>query len=64
MLKDKESKLHEMIERADEMIPKKKGVLDPHNAWGKKPSEKIIGEDGPVISNKYLKRFKTLVGKE
>jgi len=58
------SKLEGMIERADEMVPKKKGILDPKNVWEKKPSEKIIGEDGAIMSNKYLKRFKTLVGKE
>ena len=58
------SKLDEMIENADEMVPKKKGgPLDAEHIWEKKPG-KIIGENGTVMSNKYLKRFKTLAGKE
>ena len=63
-IKKRKHNLHEMIENADEMIPKKKGgPLDASDVWSKKPG-KIVGEDGPVMSNKYLKRFKTLVGKE
>jgi hypothetical protein len=57
-MKDKE--LEGMIERADEMIPKKKGILDPKNAWEKEPSKKIIGQDGEIIPNKYLNRFKDI----
>jgi hypothetical protein len=63
-IKRRENGLHEMIENADEMVPKKKGgPLDASDIWSKKPG-KIIGEGEPAMSNKYLKRFKTLVGKE
>jgi hypothetical protein len=56
--------LHEMIEHADEMVPKKKGgPLDASDIWSKKPG-KIMGESGEAMPNKYLKRLKTLVGKE
>ena len=63
-IKKGKNDLHEMIEHADEMIPKKKGILDARNVWEKKPSEKIIGESGEMMSNKYLKRFKEVVGKK
>jgi hypothetical protein len=55
--------LHEMIENADEMVPKKKGgPLDAEHIWEKKPG-KIMGESGEAIPNKYLKRFKDIAGK-
>ena len=63
-IKKQDANLTTMIERADEMIPKKKGVLDPKNVWEKKPSTKIIGEDGEIMSNKYLKRFEEIVGRK
>lgn len=59
-IKKRKHDLHEMIEHADEMIPKKKGVLDVRNVWEKEPSKKIIGEDGEILPNKLLNRFKNL----
>jgi len=61
MKKDRENELHEMIERADEMVPKKKGILDARNVWEKKPSKKIVGEGGEVMPNKLYDRFRNLV---
>ena len=46
-----------------EMIPKKGGILDPKNVWDKKPSARIIGEGGEIMSNDYLKRFKEIIKK-
>ena len=63
-IKRRKHDLHEMIEHADEMIPKKGGILDPKNVWDKKPSTKIIGEGGEIMSNKYLNRFKEITGKK
>ena len=63
-IKKRKHDLHEMIEHADEMIPKKKGgPLDASDVW-KKKAGKIIGEGGEVMPNKLLNRFKTLVGKK
>ena len=62
-IKKQDANLTTMIERADEMIPKKKGVLDPKNVWEKKPNAKIIGEDGEIMPNKYLKRFEEITRK-
>lgn len=67
-IKKRENDLHEMIENADEMIPKKKGgPLDADNAWHKPPKEtkKIMGmEHGEAIPNKYLNRFKDITRKK
>lgn len=63
-IKKRGKHLDEMIENADEMIPKKGGILDPKNVWEKKPSKKIMGmEPGEAIPNKYLNRFKEITRK-
>jgi hypothetical protein len=54
-----------MIERSEEMIPRKNNVLSPKGVWDKKPeeTEKILGQPrGETMSNKYLKRFKEISG--
>ena len=54
-----------MIERAEEMIPRKDNVLSPKRAWDKKPEEtkKILGNtlNNKVMSNDYLDRAKDVL---
>jgi hypothetical protein len=62
-IKKRKNNLHEMIENADEMIPKKGGPLDASDVW-KKKAGKIIGEGGEVMPNKLLNRFKEITRKK
>jgi hypothetical protein len=63
-IKKRKHDLHEMIEHADEMIPKKKGgPLDASDVWNKKAG-KIIGEGEEVMPNKLLNRFKEITRKK
>jgi hypothetical protein len=53
-----------MIERAEEMIPRKDNALSPKKAWTKKPEEtkKILGmKRGEFMSNEYLKDAKDVL---
>jgi hypothetical protein len=51
-----------MIERSEEMIPRKDNVLSPKKAWTKSPEEtkKILGVTPrmKLMSNSYLKTVK------
>ncbi len=55
-----------MIERAEEIIPRKDNVLSPKKAWTKKPEEskKILGNPlkNKAMSNKYLEDVKDFLG--
>ena len=64
-VKRREKRLHGMIETAEEMIPRKDGVLSPKNAWKKSPKEtkKILGHPrGEFMSNSYLEDAKEVLG--
>jgi|WetSurMetagenome_2_1015567.scaffolds.fasta_scaffold112655_2 hypothetical protein len=54
-----------MIERSEEMIPRKDNVLSPKGVWDKKPEDtkKILGNalNNNVMSNDYLKRAKEVL---
>ena len=54
-----------MIERSEEMIPRKNDVLSPKRAWDKKPeeTERILGNtlNNNMMSNNYLNRARDLV---
>lgn len=62
----KESKgLMGMIERSEEMIPRKDGVLSPKRVFtvSNKETKKILGQPkGEAMSNKYLEDVKDFLG--
>jgi regulatory protein YycH of two-component signal transduction system YycFG len=55
-----------MIERSEEMIPRKDGVLSPKKVWTKSSGEtkKILGNSlkNKAMSNKYLEDVKEVLG--
>ena len=57
-----------MIERSEEMIPRKNDVLSPKRAWDKKPeeTEKILGNtlNNTMMSNDYYKKAKDFFKEE
>jgi hypothetical protein len=57
-----------MIERSEEMIPRKNNVLSPKGVWDKKPeeTEKIMGNtlNNTMMSNNYYKKAKDFFKEE
>ena len=57
-----------MIERSEEMIPRKDNVLSPKGVWDKDPDEtkKIVGNtlNNTMMSNNYYKKAKDFFKEE